>query len=229
MDLVGHARKDQKWQALAGQGYAAADFKVDWVNRQATCPQGHTTQSWFNTSENGQPRVFIKFSRKHCVPCAVRHKCTRMKRRGLNFGPTHTIKLCSKPVTGITIKTQLSESRSGNSNLFLLDELFKGTNTVERIASGKAVLSYLNEGNNLTLVATHDLELGELLSGTFSLFHFSEIVEDGKIVFDYKIKPGNLNKTNAIRILELNDYPPEVITEATLLAGQIINSKMKNN
>lgn len=85
VDLIGPARKDQKWQALAGQGYAAADFKVDWVNRQATCPQGHTSESWFNTCEKGQPCVFIKFSRKHCVPCPVRHMCTFMKRRGIKL------------------------------------------------------------------------------------------------------------------------------------------------
>lgn len=85
MNLVGPARKDQKWQALAGEGYAAADFNIDWSNHQATCPQGHTSHSWFNTSENGQPRVFIKFSRKHCVPCPVRYKCTRMKRRGIKL------------------------------------------------------------------------------------------------------------------------------------------------
>jgi len=48
----------------SGQGYAAADFNVDWEKQQATCPQGHTSHSWFHTRENGQPRVFIKFSRK---------------------------------------------------------------------------------------------------------------------------------------------------------------------
>jgi len=85
VDLVGPARKDQKWQALAGEGYAAADFNVDWDAQQATCPQGHTSQSWINTLENGQPRVFIKFSSKQCGPCPVRHKCTRMKRRGIKL------------------------------------------------------------------------------------------------------------------------------------------------
>lgn len=85
VDLVGPARKDQKWQALAGQGYAAADFKVDWDAQQATCPQGHTSHSWFHTLENGQPRVFIKFSRKQCGPCPVRAQCTRMKRRGIKL------------------------------------------------------------------------------------------------------------------------------------------------
>lgn len=42
VDLVGPARKDQKWQAMAGEGYVAADFQEDWHNRQVTCLQGHT-------------------------------------------------------------------------------------------------------------------------------------------------------------------------------------------
>ncbi|MBC8083388.1 MAG: transposase, partial [Hymenobacter sp.] len=53
--------------------------------QQATCPQGHTSQSWFHTLENGQPRVFIKFSTKQCGPCPVRAQCTRMKRRGIKL------------------------------------------------------------------------------------------------------------------------------------------------
>ena len=85
VDLVGPARKDQKWQALAGEGYSAANFNVDWRNQQATCPQGHTSHSWFNTLENGQPHVFIKLSRKHCGPCPVRPQCTRTKRRGIKL------------------------------------------------------------------------------------------------------------------------------------------------
>ena len=85
VELVGPARKDQKWQALAGQGYAAADFIVDWRNQHATCLQGHTSHSWFHTMEKGQPRVFIKFSRKQCGPCPVRPQCTRMKRRGIKL------------------------------------------------------------------------------------------------------------------------------------------------
>jgi len=85
VELVGPARKDQKWQALAGQGYAAADFHVDWDAQQATCPQGHPSQSWIKTLERGQPRVLIKFSRKHCGPCPVHAQCTRMKRRAIKL------------------------------------------------------------------------------------------------------------------------------------------------
>ena len=92
--LVGPARQDQKWQALAGQGYAAADFKVDWDAQQALCPQGHPSQSWIKTLEKGQLRVFIKFSRKHCGPCPVRAQCTRMKRRAIKLradAPYHAL------------------------------------------------------------------------------------------------------------------------------------------
>jgi len=128
----------------------------------------------------------------------------------------------------LTIKELLRESDSGVGNLFLLDEMFKGTNTVERIASGKAVLTYLNKGNSIVFVATHDLELTELLEGDFSMFHFTEAVEGDSIMFDYKIKPGNLSTTNAIKILELNDYPKEVTEEAYQLTRHVYNNKTQD-
>lgn len=127
----------------------------------------------------------------------------------------------------LAIKELLGESNSGEQNLFLLDEIFKGTNTVERIASGCAVLKYLNKGDNIVFVATHDLELAELLTDSFALFHFAEVVREGSVIFDYKIKSGNLNNTNAIRILELNEYPKEVIEEAMRLANQVYEYKNK--
>ncbi|WP_461115438.1 MutS-related protein [Spirosoma jeollabukense] len=125
----------------------------------------------------------------------------------------------------LTIKNLLEESQSDECHLFLLDELFKGTNTVERVASGKAVLSYLHQQSNLVFVATHDLELAELLKDSFSLFHFTEIVQQDKVWFDYKLKGGPLRDTNAIRILELNNYPEEVIQEAAQLASRMTRMK----
>ncbi|GAB3932060.1 MutS-related protein [Larkinella terrae] len=123
------------------------------------------------------------------------------------------------------IKGMIDESRSEIQTLFLLDELFKGTNTVERIAAGKAVLAYLNKGPHLVFVSTHDVELTGYLKDTYDLYHFTEIVEDDKIVFDYKLKQGDLKTRNAIRILELNGYPPDVIREASELSEQISRAK----
>jgi hypothetical protein len=121
----------------------------------------------------------------------------------------------------LTIKKLLNESESEFPCLFLLDELFKGTNTIERIASGKAVLSYLSKSENIVLAATHDQELADLLAGSFDLFHFTETFQGDQILFDYKIKPGKLLTTNAIRILELNEYPAELTSEAKLLAAKL--------
>src|SRR5690606_19055240 len=126
----------------------------------------------------------------------------------------------------LRIKEMIDESRSGNQNLFLLDEMFKGTNTVERIAGGKSVLDYLNSDDNIVIISTHDLEMTEYLKDTFNLYHFTENFKDDSIIFDYKLKPGNLKTTNAIRILELNQYPPEIIKEARRLSNEINSKKV---
>lgn len=120
-----------------------------------------------------------------------------------------------------TIKTMIDESRSGYPNIFFLDEIFKGTNTTERIAAGKAVLSYLSDEKNLVFVSTHDLEIAALLADTYTLYHFAETVDDKTIHFDYKLKPGRLTTKNAIRILELNHYPPQIINEAQEISGSL--------
>ena len=107
-------------------------------------------------------------------------------------------------------------------NLFLLDEIFKGTNTAERIAAGKAVLSYLAKtSNNTVFVSTHDIELADLLYGEYDLYHFTETVHEKQIHFDYQLKAGKLYTKNAIRILEINDYPTEVIEEARAIISNM--------
>lgn len=129
----------------------------------------------------------------------------------------------------LTIKEMILQSQSGAQTLFLLDELYKGTNTVERIAAGKAVLSYLNKGNHMVFVSTHDIELTGYMQDTFDLYHFTETIGNEKIEFDYKLKAGSLKTRNAIRILELNQYPAEVIREANELAEQMSKSFMADS
>ena len=115
----------------------------------------------------------------------------------------------------LTVKRLLEDADRPAACLFVLDELFKGTNTTERIAAGKAVLARLNRGPHIVLAATHDIELAELLRGDgYELHHFREEVADGRLVFDYCLHTGPLTTRNAIRILELYDYPPELIAEA---------------
>ena len=115
----------------------------------------------------------------------------------------------------VTVMASLiNEVKQGYQNLFILDEVFKGTNTIERIASAKAILSFLNKNNNLVFVSTHDVELSALLADEYVLYHFAEIIKNNQFHFDHKLKTGPLKTSNAIRILEMYNYPAEIIEEA---------------
>ena len=129
----------------------------------------------------------------------------------------------------LTIKAMIERSANGKHNLFLLDEIFKGTNTIERISAGKAVLSKLSRNNNMVLVSTHDIELTEMLDKEYELFHFSEIVKEKSVDFDYKLKRGKLKNRNAIRILKINDYPDDLINEAIEISEKLDTFTVANN
>ncbi|HEY0743910.1 MAG TPA: DNA mismatch repair protein MutS, partial [Chryseosolibacter sp.] len=117
-----------------------------------------------------------------------------------------------------TMHELLKASDEDAPGIFVLDEVFKGTNTVERIAASKAILTYLNKGNNIVLVATHDLELTQLLQSEYDLYHFTEVIENNVLTFDHRIKEGQLRTRNAIRVLELSHYPIKIVSEAQQLS-----------
>ncbi len=97
--------------------------------------------------------------------------------------------------------------------LFLVDEVFKGTNTIERIAASKAVLEYMSK-YNCTFTTTHDVELQELLKEKYLMYNFSEVIIDNKYTFDYLLKKGISKSRNAIKLLEISGYPAEVVQNA---------------
>jgi hypothetical protein len=104
-----------------------------------------------------------------------------------------------------------------NRFLFLIDEIFRGTNTIERIAIGAATLRYLNH-RNMVLVTTHDVELQPMLSDCSRLFHFSEQVDGNRYYFDYILRDGPCRAGNAIKLIELRGFPPNIVAEARRLA-----------
>ena len=117
----------------------------------------------------------------------------------------------------LTVKELVEASKNNENCLFILDEIFKGTNTIERISGGKAILSFLNQSNHIVFVSTHDIELTDLLEEeNYELFHFSEQVKKDELQFDHKLKKGKLITRNAIKILELYKYPSEIITDARM-------------
>lgn len=117
-----------------------------------------------------------------------------------------------------TLGALIDQMGSRSQNIFVLDEVFKGTNTIERIASAKAILSHLNSGSDIVLVSTHDMELTGMLEHEYDIYHFSETIENNDLHFDYKLKPGAVTTRNAITLLELSKYPKSLIDDARRVA-----------
>ena len=101
-----------------------------------------------------------------------------------------------------------------------IDEVLRGTNTPERIAASTAVLKTLHEMQSLTLVASHDIELTELLCDRYDNYHFCETFEDDQISFDYLLKEGAARSTNAIKLLKYMGFEKKIVEEATWLVTE---------
>lgn len=98
--------------------------------------------------------------------------------------------------------------------LCFVDEVLRGTNTVERIASSSEILKSFARKNVYCFAATHDIELTYLLEGEYDNYHFSEQIEKGEILFDYVLHKGRATSRNAIMLLEVIGYDKEIITRA---------------
>jgi len=106
-------------------------------------------------------------------------------------------------------------------SLIIIDEIFRGTNTIERIAAAKSVLTYLTDNKNFVFVSTHDLELAELLDNDYAVYSFEETVNDTRLIFDYKMKTGVLKNKNGIAILETIGYPETVVEDAYIVSEEL--------
>jgi hypothetical protein len=109
-------------------------------------------------------------------------------------------------------------------SLVIIDEIFRGTNTIERIAAAMSVLTHLIENENFVFVSTHDLELAELLGDNNAVYSFEELINDAGLVFDYKIKEGVLKNKNGINVLLRLGYPQTII-DAAFKAGKQLRDK----
>ena len=114
-----------------------------------------------------------------------------------------------------SIKRVLDQSRAeGAPVLVFVDEVLRGTNTVERIAASSQILKDLAERKVLVFAATHDVELTSLLSGYYMNKHFDEEILDGEVRFSYILKDGRATTRNAIRLLSVMGYDEEIIDRA---------------
>ena len=110
------------------------------------------------------------------------------------------------------IKRMVSLKDDKYPSILLIDEIFKGTNPVERLAASMEILNELALGNTKVFVATHDLQILSELE-RYEYYYFTENVTKESLEFDYKIRRGVTTTRNAIKILEFINYPDEIISK----------------
>lgn len=138
-----------------------------------------------------------------CEVCAESFSCTPMK-------VISSMRLHDELSEGIStfyaeilrIKDIMEASKTQNFNLILIDEIFKGTNSADRIVGAKEAIQRLDQPWLITIVTTHDFELCTALP-TLTNYHFSETYENNEIHFDYQIKDGQCKTTNAKELMRM--------------------------
>ena len=125
----------------------------------------------------------------------------------------------------LSLRRILRYAETGEFCYVFIDEILRGTNTVERVAAAQAALEYLAGKNCLVLAATHDLELAQLLAGHYDNYHFREEVRGGEVQFDYKLRPGPSTTRNALALMETMGFPEQLV-EAARKAAQTQQSAM---
>ncbi len=113
-----------------------------------------------------------------------------------------------------SLKRILDAAKENNAILCVVDEVLRGTNTVERIAASSEVLQAMANAGLLCLAATHDIELCDLLCGSYGLYHFEEQVGENEMLFDYVIREGKATSRNAINILQLIGFDQRIVDNA---------------
>lgn len=122
-----------------------------------------------------------------------------------------------------SLKRILNEyANEGNPILCFVDEVLRGTNTVERIAASTQILKSLNAGNNICFAATHDIELTQLLEEEYNNYHFEEEILDNDVHFNYKLLEGRASTRNAIKLLQVMGYSSVIVKTAERQAENFI-------
>ncbi|WP_392485909.1 MutS-related protein [Haloimpatiens sp. FM7315] len=105
----------------------------------------------------------------------------------------------------LRIKKVVENAKINDNVFFLLDELFKGTNSIDRHRGAIALIKQLGRNGASGLISTHDLELCSLEEEYSKVknYHFMEYYEDNKLKFDYKIREGASKTRNAMYLIKM--------------------------
>lgn len=118
---------------------------------------------------------------------------------------------------------RILDARADNEHvLCAIDEVLRGTNTIERIAASTEILKSLHRKGILSIVATHDAELCTLVGQEYNQAHFEETITENDILFDYRKKPGMATTRNAINLLKLIGCDAAIVDKAHERANSFV-------
>lgn len=118
-----------------------------------------------------------------------------------------------------SIKRIIDEEKESTVPILgFVDEVLRGTNTVERIAASSIILKSMAGYKGFIFAATHDVELTEILKDEYCNMHFEEEIRDDDIYFPYKILNGKALSKNAILLLEMMGYDNDIVKKANDMA-----------
>ncbi|WP_147424555.1 MutS-related protein [Parablautia intestinalis] len=194
----------------------------------------YTDKSVLITGSNASGKsTFLKTMAVNSIFAQTIHTCLAKSYRGALFYIISSMSLKDDIQSGESyymaevkaLKRILDLSVSADAPvLCFVDEVLRGTNTVERIAASAQILKSLSKENCLCFAATHDIELTHLLEDIYYNYHFSEEIEEDDIFFSYKIMKGRAGTRNAIRLLSIMGYESGIIHEAEHMAEDFLKS-----
>ena len=113
-----------------------------------------------------------------------------------------------------SLKRILDEAEKEGCLLCIIDEVLRGTNTIERIGASSQILADLRRDQVLPFAATHDIDLSYILEDLYENYHFEEEVKEHEVFFNYLLKEGRVTTRNAIRLLEMTGYKESLVEGA---------------
>lgn len=123
------------------------------------------------------------------------------------------------------ILQQVEEAAKNNEKvLCFVDEVLRGTNTVERIAASTQILRAFAQDNTICFAATHDLELTKLLADNYENYHFEEEIVEDDIFFPYRLQKGPAVSRNAIALLKVLGYNQKLVADAEEMAQSFLKT-----
>ncbi len=176
----------------------------------------HTTKPVLITGSNASGKsTFLKTVAINAILAQTIHTCTA-ERFATKFYRVYTsMALRDNLVDGesyymVEIKSMkriLDAAKDSDAQvLCFVDEVLRGTNTVERISASCEILKVMAQNHVFAFAATHDIELTNLLAKEYVNYHFEEKMQDGDVTFEYRILDGPATTRNAIKLLSTMGY-----------------------